>query len=178
MRRNPRGDVYANRGDLAIFDPDARVLFALARLGLDAEIAERIDHRAFEELDVATQVAAHRCKVEHGVAHQLAGAVIRRLPTTRNLNDRNASLLQHCRMWYLLGHIGTRAERDDRLVFEQHQRVRNRLLRACPGEVLHHRERLWIGRQTGQVDQIGRTGHRRAHAPYASSSHVCRFVRI
>jgi hypothetical protein len=159
VARHPARAAHADRGDLALACPDAAGVRALERAPVDVVLGERGDQRLLERADVAAQVAAASGEVEDRVADELARAVVGRAPAAADLDDLDAAALVLLgRQRQLLVADGARAERDHRLVLEQHDRVGDRLLVSGSGQLLHDGERLPVGSHA-ELIQIRAASH-------------------
>ena len=91
VARHPARAANADRGDLAVVDPDAALMRLCERAALDAELGQRRDDRLLQAAHVAAQVAAARVQVEDRVADELARAVVGRAAAAADLDDLDAA---------------------------------------------------------------------------------------
>jgi len=98
--------------------------------GLDPEFGERRHQHGLDPLDEPADAGDSRFELEHRVADELARTMKRDVSPTLDAMERNATA---CKLG--LAHEQIRrpsrpAKRDDRFVFEQHQRVGSLVLNA------------------------------------------------
>ena len=125
---DPAADSNADRADLAVADPGA-VQARDPRRG-DAQVGARANHRLFEQLHVAADVTAVGVEVDDRVADELAGAVVGDVAAAAGLVDFEAARAEELGRHEHVIDLGGATQREDRLVLEQEQRVRD--LAALP----------------------------------------------
>jgi len=99
-------------------DPDAGVRRPPA--GVEAEGRKQADEGRFEVAKQDVNVALVLLKVEDRIADELAWSVPGHVAPSIDLDDRDIASGQHMGLG-----VAAAAERDDRWVFEQEQRIRD-----------------------------------------------------
>src|SRR5688572_26856213 len=140
VRRNPAADADANRGKFLLA---ARLAGPHARQSrhpacLDAEECRGTNQHRLEIANVVMHIAPIRIQVEDRIADELAGAVVRDVAAAARLEYRNAGGRERSFTGDDVRALaaGLDAERDDRRMFEQQQRVANRAAAALLDELL------------------------------------------
>jgi hypothetical protein len=137
---------HADRGDLAVVDPHARVVVDAAGAG-EADVGQRVDHDLLEGVDVRGGVgdARLRRQREDRVADELAGAVVGDVATTAHLHELGAD---RRRGHEHVGEVGADAEGVGvRMLLEQQVVVRRPLEQR-----LLHRERVPVADPSDPAD--------------------------
>jgi hypothetical protein len=119
MGRHAARDVQADRGDLALADPDAGERAPLARVRLDPLGRQRGDDRLLDRADEGGDVADPHDRV----ADELPGAVVGEAAAAVALDDVDALRAIPVLAHRQVAGAGAPAERVDGRVVEQQQHV-------------------------------------------------------
>ena len=140
VHRAPAAQLHADRRDLAVLDPHARIPVE-ASGAAHAEIGERVDQQLLDGAHVRDRVGhAAAALPRHGedrIADELAGAVIRDVATSIGAHELGAHVRgrhEH------VAHVGAHAERVDVRMLEQQQSGRPSSARTTRAATRAHRD--------------------------------------
>src|SRR4051812_36476404 len=94
MPGHPAAGMHADRCDLAIIDPDARVL--LDASAHDVESRQRVDQCLLDLAQVPMQILAMLLEIEDRISNELAGAVKGDVPTALDVEQLDTAGGERC----------------------------------------------------------------------------------
>src|SRR5260370_23084888 len=118
MISHPASDSDSYRRDFSIADPDSGQAGATVRV--EAELAERFDHRVLETAQIAGHVAGVSFELQNWVTDQLPGTVIGHLAAARDAVGWHVGRIRDDKAL-----VGAAAEGEDVLMLHQQERVAN-----------------------------------------------------